>query len=207
MREGLKQRLVGGFVLAALAVIFLPGLFKEQQGHRVDSESRIPPPPLAQTVTFAEPDSSWQGETAPDPQTMFLPDDEPSTSLPSPMPVATGSSVVAPASPAAASASSASVSSVSSLAPVPAIPLDDKGIPQAWMVQLVSLSNRQTAIKLRDELQSDGYKAFIREARTDKGTFTRVLVGPNLNRDEAVKIKTELDQRLKINARISRFEP
>lgn len=211
MREGLKQRLVGGFVLAALAVIFLPGLFKEQQGHRVDGESRIPPAPPAQTVEFSDPDATWDGEPAPQPETMFLPDDDASSdsfSLPQQPQVATESSVVAAQFSSSSLASSSSSSAASSaIAVVPAIPLDDKGIPQAWMVQLVSLSNREAAVKLRDDLQRDGYKAFIRDVKTDKGTFIRVFVGPNLNREESAKIKTELDQRLKTNAQIRRFEP
>lgn len=209
MKEGLKQRLVGGFVLAALAVIFLPGLFKEQQGHRVDGESRIPAAPPAQTVEFSEPDRAWEGESAPQPDTMFLPDDDDkpldSFSLPPAAPVATESSVVV--SSASTSSAMASSAAASSIAVVPVIPLDEKGIPQAWMVQLVSLSNREAAVKLRDDLQREGYKAFIRDVKTDKGAFIRVFVGPNLNREESVKIKTDLDRRLKTNAHIRRFEP
>lgn len=210
MREGLKQRLVGGFVLAALAVIFLPGLFKEQQGHRVDGESRIPAAPPAQTVEFSDPDPSWDGEPAPQPETMFLPDDEEASdsfSLPPQAQVATESAVVAASFSSSSVASSSSSAASSSVAAVPVVPLNEKGIPQAWMVQLVSLSNREAAVKLRDDLQRDGYKAFIRDVKTDNGTFIRVFVGPNLNREESAKIKAELDQRLKTNAQIRRFEP
>jgi DedD protein len=211
VKEGLKQRLVGGFVLAALAVIFLPGLFKEQQGHRVDGESRIPAAPPAQTVEFSDPDPTWEGEPAPQPETMFLPDEEDvsgSYSLPPQAQVATESTVVAASfSSASVVSSSSSSAASSSVAAVPVVPLDEKGIPQAWMLQLVSLSNREAAVKLRDDLQRDGYKAFIRDVKTDSGTFVRVFVGPNLNREESAKIKAELDRRLKTNAQIRRFEP
>jgi len=202
VREGLKQRLVGAFVLAALAVIFLPGLFKEQQAHRVDSESRIPLSPPPQAITFSEPDSSWDGENAPDPETMFLPD-ESSQSVTS-LEVAAISSVQASS---IASVSSSVRASSSSAAPVPVVSLNEKGIPEAWVVQLVSLSNKQAAEKLRNELQADGYKAFIREASTANGTFSRVFVGPTLDRADAMKVKAALDQRLKINAQVYRFEP
>jgi DedD protein len=184
VREGLKQRLVGAFVLVALAVIFLPGVFREQQSHQVSTHSLIPPQPQVDVIEFNTPEPSFDVESAPDPETMFIPSEAPD---PMPSPVTS-----APAG---------------ELSPVPEIPLNEKGVPEAWVVQVVSLSNKAAAVALRDELQRDGHKAYLREVTTDSGTFSRVYIGPKLDRAEALAIKKELDQRLKVNSQVRRFEP
>lgn len=186
MKEGLKQRLVGAFILVALAVIFLPGFFKEQQGHKVNTTTQIPPPPAVEVVEFVPPQNTVEVEPAPNPETMFLPDEE-----------ATPAEATAPV-PASAQ---------EDLAPVPELPLNEKGIPAAWVVQVVSLSNKDAAIKLRDELQSDGHKAYIREVTTANGVFNRVYIGPKLDRAEAMAIKAQMDERFKVSAQVRPFEP
>jgi DedD protein len=191
VKEGLKQRLVGAFVLAALAVIFLPGIFREQQGHQVDTRSQIPPRPQVEIVEFTAPEPQQEVEPAPAPETMFVPSE---TSEPEQ--VSNASEI--PASSAVAQSSSSAA---------PQLTLNEKGIPEAWVVQVVSLSNKAAAIKLRDELQADGYKAFVREVTTASGTFNRLFIGPKLDKAEAMAIKAELDQRLSVSAQVRRFEP
>lgn len=184
MREGLKQRLVGAVVLTALAVIFLPGVFKEQQAHQVDTRTLIPPPPQAEVIEFTAPDPGPEVESAPVPETMFLPDENAET-LPATPPV----------------------KAADELPEVPKVTFNEQGIPEAWVVQVVSLSQQTTAMKLRDELLQLGYKAYIREVTTASGNFHRIFVGPQLDKAEAHAVKAELDQRLKVNAQVRRFEP
>ncbi len=197
MREGLKQRLVGAFVLVALAVIFLPGIFREQQGHQVDTRSQIPAQPQVEIVEFTAPEPQQDVEPAPAPETMFLPSEVSE-------PEGVSSVTTAPASSAAPAISTAAQSSSSA---APPLTLNEKGIPEAWVVQVVSLSNKAAAIKLRDELQADGYKAFVREVTTASGTFNRLFIGPKLDKAEAMAIKAELDKRLSVSAQVRRFEP
>lgn len=187
MKEGLKQRLVGAFILVALAVIFLPGFFKEQQGHKVNTTTLIPPPPQVEVVEFVPPQNTVEVEPAPNPETMFLPEEE--------------------TIPAEETAAPVPEFAQEDLAPVPELPLNDKGIPAAWVVQVVSLSNKDAAIKLRDELQSDGHKAYIREVTTANGVFNRVFIGPKLDRTEAMAIKAQMDERFKVSAQVRPFEP
>lgn len=189
MKEGLKQRLVGAFVLTALAVIFLPGFFKEQQGHTVNTDTLIPPQPQVETVEFTAPAPTLDVEPAPAPETMFLPEEESDLRNNSPAPVSTSP----PSDTAAPSVSS--------------MPSAETAIPDAWVVQVVSLSSKDAAIKLRDELQSEGHKAYIREVATTAGVFNRVFIGPKLDKTEALAIKTEMDSRFKVNAQVRRFEP
>jgi DedD protein len=187
VKEGLKQRLIGAFVLLALAVIFLPGFFKQQQGHQVDTHTLIPPQPQIDVVEFNKPEIGLVVEPAPAPEAMFIPADD--------APVTTAEPLVNPEETSA------------QLSPVPELPLNDKGIPDAWVVQVVSLSSQSAAMKLRDELQSDGHRAYVREITTDSGTYNRVFIGPKLSKTEALAVKAQIDQRLKVSSQVKRFEP
>ena len=75
------------------------------------------------------------------------------------------------------------------------------------MVQVASLSNKEAASKLRDELQAEGHKAYVRTVTTANGSVTRVFIGPKLDKEEALKVKAEVDKRLKVNAMVLRFKP
>lgn len=140
-------------------------------------------------VNFVPPEDTIEVEPAPNPETMFIPAD------------------TSPPVTAVAASTSASAASKSAVAAVPEIPFNDKGIPDAWVVQVVSLSSKEAAIKLRDELQSDGHKAYIREVATASGVFNRVFIGPKLDRAEALAIKAQMDERFKVTAQVRRFEP
>lgn len=188
MKDALKQRLVGAVVLAAIGVIFLPGFFKEQQGYQVDTESQIPLTPLVPDVSFETPEQNPEIQPAPAPDTMFLP--------PEPEPVVAQSSS---SSPPAANTRDVDV--------VPALPLGADGIPEAWVVQVASLGNTAAANKLRDELQAEGHKAYVRSVNTANGSVTRVFIGPKLDKAEALAVKVEVDKRLKVNSLVLRFQP
>lgn len=202
MKDALKQRLVGAIVLAAIGVIFLPGFFKEQQGHQVDTRTQIPAEPSLPQVSFESPRQNPDIQPAPEPETMFIPPEpEPVTEVSSPEAVASVSSASAPA-PAPTPNQTADTADE-----VPELPLGPDGIPEAWVVQVASLSNQEAAARLRDELQAEGHKAYIRRVSTSNGSVTRVFIGPKLSRAEADKVKADVDKRLKVNAMVRRFQP
>lgn len=198
MKDALKQRLVGAIVLAAIGVIFLPGFFKEQQGHQVDTRTQIPAEPSLPQVSFESPRQNPDIQPAPEPETMFIPPEpEPVTEVSSPEAVASASSASAPAPNQTADTADE----------VPELPLGPDGIPEAWVVQVASLSNQEAAARLRDELQAEGHKAYIRRVSTPNGSVTRVFIGPKLSKAEADKVKADVDKRLKVNAMVLRFQP
>lgn len=194
MKDALKQRLVGAVVLAAIGVIFLPGFFKEQQGHQVETRTQIPTEPSSPHVTFETPQQQTEISPAPEPETMFLPPE------PEPEP----KTDVDGTSPSTASAESKPADTTDE---VPELPLGADGIPEAWVVQVASLSSKEAASKLRDELQAEGHKAYVRTVTTANGSVTRVFIGPKLDKEEALKVKAEVDKRLKVNAMVLRFKP
>lgn len=193
MKDLLKQRLVGAVVLAALAVIFLPGFFKEQQAYQVDTSTRIPPQPTVPQLDFQPPQPIADTEPAPDPETMFLP---PEPEAVEPQDLAKPSAVIETAEPATAGSGE-----------VPKLPLNADGIPDAWVVQVASLTNQDAANKLRDELQAQGHKAYVRSVTGASGKITRVFIGPKLDKAEALAVKTQIDKHLKVNSMVKRFEP
>ncbi len=190
MKEAYKHRLIGAGILAAVTVLFLPSFFKDQQQHAVDTRSQIPQRPTITAVEFGEPETPADIEAAPAPDTMFLGLESEALAAP---PIEAPPSVASENGPANA--------------PVPQPSLNAQGVPDTWMLQLVSLSNREAATRLRDQLQADGYKAFVRSAATEKGEVHRVQLGPFLSKDEAQRHKKLLDQQLKSNALVLPFKP
>jgi DedD protein len=130
----LKHRLIGAAVLAAIAVLFLPSFFKEKQGYSVSTKSQIPPRPNITPEEFKAPEPVADIEPAPAPETMFAPTEATSESVSS-------SSAVNSVAPAIRSTAAAPVQP----AAVPAMPLNAQGIPDAWVVQVGSFTNKETA--------------------------------------------------------------
>jgi len=92
-------------------------------------------------------------------------------------------------------------------ASVPAMPLNAQGLPDAWVVQVGSFSSKEAANKLRDDLQEDGQKAYVRTTTTGGNSISRVYIGPKLDRAQAQAIKEQMDKRLKVKSMVMRFQP
>lgn len=204
MRESVKHRLIGAAVLAAIAVLFLPSFFKDRQQYQVDTSSQIPGRPSITAVDFNEPKQPEGIEPAPAPETMFVPDEAEQE------PAATAQ--IPPAEQVVASATNqSSASSTSSKAATSAavleIPLNAKGLPDAWVIQVASLSGQDAANKLRDQLQAEGHKAYVRAVPGANATIYRVFIGPKQDKAQAMAIKAQLDKRLKVNSLVLPFKP
>ncbi|MCY4059173.1 MAG: SPOR domain-containing protein [Gammaproteobacteria bacterium] len=76
-----------------------------------------------------------------------------------------------------------------------------------WAVQVASFSQQENAERLIEQLQGDGYAAFASHVKQNGEPATRVAVGPVIERDSAVRLKTELDRRYEFGARVVRFSP
>ncbi len=137
----------------------------------LDADAAEPAPPVA-----AKPEPEPEPEPQPQPQP------EAPTPAPSATPVAS-----APATPA----------------PAPKKPEPPKPVPSApsvgFAVQLAAFSHAEEAAKLRDRARAAGFSAFIESVDTDKGTLSRVRVGPVADRAEAEALKAQLAARLGIN--------
>ncbi|MCC2639045.1 MAG: cell division protein [Moraxellaceae bacterium] len=96
-------------------------------------------------------------------------------------------------------------------APLPAKPAPTApkpaaaAVPGAWIVQVASLSSREQAQKLVQQLRGKGYPAVL----NPQGDKWKVMVGPELNRAVADSIKNRLaaDPELKLNGWVQAYKP
>jgi len=202
VRYTLKHRLIGAAVLAAIAVLLLPSFFKEKKEYQVNTKSQVPARPNIVAEEFKAPQPVPNIEAAPAPETMFVPP-EAAQQQPT-VESSASSSVVAMKTSAATKVAAASATQVSS---VPAMPLNHQGIPDAWVVQVGSFTTKEAANKLRDDLQADGQKAYVRTTTTNGNSISRVYIGPKLDKNQAVALKEEMDKRLKVKSMVMRFQP
>ncbi len=208
MRYTLKHRLIGAAVLAAVAVLLLPSFFKEKKEYHVSTKSQIPAAPSVVAEEFKAPLPVPNIEPAPAPETMFVPTDSASELPVSEIPPTT---VAAPSSASVSSAASTKVVSstvtAQTASSVPAMPLNQKGLPDAWVVQVGSFTTKEAANKLRDDLQADGQKAYVRTTTSGNTAISRVYIGPKLDKNQALALKEQMDRRLKVKSMVMRFQP
>ena len=199
MNVVLKQRLVGAIVLVAVAVIFLPSVLRQQQPEPVDTRSQIPEPPAMESLSFSVPEPPPAITPAPEPETMFVPEE---TTQPV---VESLEQLAEPAPEHESSPAQPSQNSPQTETPAPA-PSDTEN-RAAWVIQVASLSSSEGARRLRDRLQDEGYKAYVRSVTINGNEVSRVYIGPKLERSEADAIKADIDQQLQVNALVLRFQP
>jgi len=205
VKEAVKHRLVGAAVIAAVAILFLPSFFKDRQAYQVDTESQIPDRPSITAVDFNEPQQVDGIEPAPSPETMFIPDEAEA------LPVEIAKEATKEVKTMSTLSSTADVqSSIATKAATPAVaemPLNAQGLPNAWVIQVASLSNSEAATKLRDQLQSEGHKAYIRAVDSGGTKIHRVFIGPKLDKAEAISLKTQVDKRFNVKSLVLPFNP
>lgn len=186
MDDGLKQRLIGAVVLAAVAVLFVPVLFDRDERRRVDTTTQIPPRPDIQPKSYNAPKRVADINPAPNPETMFTPVVD----------------VVSEAGSAKLKQPKLNKTSIAKLKPLKA-----NGLPNAWVVQVISSKSRDKAKSIVKTLNQKGYKSYFRKARVANADVYRVYVGPNVDKTKSITIKKALDGLLKIDARVLRFQP
>ena len=69
----------------------------------------------------------------------------------------------------------------------PAKALSSK-LAQVWAVQVASFARSSNAQALRDKLRNQGYEGFLSSVKRDGEVWTRVVVGPFLDKSEAQRV-------------------
>ena len=176
MEEGLKKRLLGAAVLAALAVIFVPMLVEEP----VDKAELVmtPPPPKAKPF-----ESHLLREEVPPPAPVIPPTQAVAPeSEPMPEPVSV---------PEKAPAEEPAQAGTETLADTPGL---RTGL-SAWVVQVGSFSSAENAGKLVEKLRAAGFQTQDPEQIEIRGkVLYRVRVGPVLEKDRAVAMLPRVDK-------------
>ena len=218
LNDGVKQRIVGALVLAALAVIFLPTLFDREGARYIDVTSQIPPAPDIKPIAIAEPEPVADVEPAPPVNEVFQPEFvEPKSPAPDPESVSlkvepeaesraqvkTETKVAAVEPKPEPEVKSESASAVQ--LPAEKTQLDDQGLPEGWVVQVAAYKEAAGAERMRKKLMDAGFRAYTRSVDTAKGRFVRVFVGPKLSRVDAQSDKQKLDKLLKTETLVLRY--
>jgi len=182
MDEMIKQRLVGALVLVALMVIFLPMIFDEDQARQAEL-LELPPRPDIPRLDLERPvPPSWAAGS----QQNITPTEEAEVPVEvQPTPIVSE-----------VTESQASVSEV-----------PDSTIPQGWTLQLASFQDPTNAEALRDKLRDAGFKAYIQQRPGSQPQMLRVMIGPELKREEMEQIKTQVNKAFKIEGIVVEFEP
>ncbi len=235
MEEGLKQRLVGAGVIAALAVIFLPALFDRDERVELDTTSQIPPAPIVEPVNISKP-SKPEGIKVPPADKLFQPlveeqadidkqekdqqeiakvdnkeNTEASSSVPLESPVekdkVKNTEKDTKKDTPITEPAKETVSKTESK-PKPSSPaLNQEGVPRGWVVQAASFKSSESADKFTQTLIKASYKAYSQSVSTEKGTFYRVFVGPYIDEAKAITAKETIDKAYKLRSRVLRFNP
>lgn len=213
MNDGLKQRLIGAVILVALAIILWPFVFGPQPEPTATNKPVVEQPPPFKQFEIPEPQPGHDVPDVDEYQRQLRARQQAGDSgtTQGAEPVKKASAEGAASAPAPASATpSKSANNASSKAATGAPPakagLDDHGLPVAWVVQVGSFGNAANATSLMAKLQQKGYHAATQETTTDKGTFTRVFIGPTVDHEHAQKT-LEAIRKLYPHARLERFIP
>lgn len=205
MNDQLKKRIVGAIALVALLVIFLPMVLDKGEDEKALGARSIPDSTLDKngfdTKTLALPSETGRkpGQVQPmiEPPPVFVPPREQLTeSLPDPVapaktPAPAKATPTPPAKPAPVAKPAAPVQAAP--APVAAGPLAATG--EAWVIQVVSLSDRAKADALAKDLKGARIAAFVQEINAGGKTLYRVRIGPDKDRAKLEALLSPLGTR------------
>ena len=231
MNDVLKQRLVGALILVALGVVFWPIIFVEPDSDSGVSEARIPPRPNIDTTPLPSPDrvglrasrplhmdsdpaldanSVTSGdERVEDPNTATIARQSEAGEDEAQRPV-DEDALPEPASPVARPNTSPEPEAVAKQTrdKSPAQPtIDAQGVPVAWMLQVISVSRKDSAEQTRQRLQDMGHKAYIKAGQANGKTVYRVYVGPKFERAKLDALKADVDRQFGVKSMIRRYLP
>ncbi|KRA52171.1 sporulation protein [Pseudoxanthomonas sp. Root65] len=147
------------------------------------------PPPAAPMATAAP--------ASPAVTTQALPP-EPAKPTPKPAAAATKPVATTPPNPKPAPATPTPAAPAPKPAELPTPAASGTG----FAVQLGAFSNAADANALRDRARGAGFSAFVEQVRTDKGTLSRVRVGPVANRADADRLKTQVAAKIGVDGMV-----
>jgi DedD protein len=95
--------------------------------------------------------------------------------------------------------------------PVVTASLDDDGLIKlksaVWVIQIGNFKNKTNALKMVNELRSNGYRAFIQQFSSAFGEHTSVFVGPENNPSAARTLADRLKNEMHIQGMVISYKP
>ena len=223
MDERAKKRLVGAAIVVSLFVILTPMVLDRTRMDPVTVPmGKIPPMPEesapGQLLRLDQPPPELTAELPAEPDDGVAFEEPPPEAEPSPPPVAPAPAVQSPRPvPPGAPAPVRGAGAVAGQAKPPPVP-DEKLLAtaepkpvteprpadarvglSAWAVQLTAFANAANAVSLRDALRGRGFVAFV---ETTPEKTTRVYLGPELQKQNAVAAQQRLARELGIKGAV-----
>ncbi|MCW4189480.1 MAG: SPOR domain-containing protein [Candidatus Thiodiazotropha lotti] len=191
LEERLKQRMLGGAVLVALVVIFVPMLIDEPVEQRDKSTHAIPIKPQSQQhqpVASQTPDKPEQKMVVKPaaPKAAAEPVSKPKPE-PKPKPILSKKPVE----------KSEPKQSGKQAKPRPS--------PTAWIIQVASLTNENNAKKLVQRLRKAELPAQMAPVKLNGKPHYRVRVGPEVDHRLAEKMLAKIKREFKLNPKLMRY--
>jgi DedD protein len=220
----IKYRVTGALVLIALAVIFLPLLLDGQKKNQV-LESNIPDKPVTGEIiliNIAESEkaneqlknNSDQGNDEVTEQNMPLIEDEKVKEV-----IVNSTQKVADKIEKNSSdktLTKINIDKPSISKPTVTKPLNKtqferidrpKFKSSAFVIQIGSFSKKSSAQKIVDNLKTAGFKAYLKQGKSNGKSINRVLVGPELKRDKAESQIMAIDKISGLKAIVLSYDP
>ena len=201
MNPVIRQRLVGTLVLLAMAVVFWPIIFVNPEVRTSIVIDEPPPPPVIDTAPLPVPSSPKEKISS----TVVAPNyDEDAQALADQKTRLNAEQDVAQSAVNLAPADTLGTLDLSREPPPPIEP-DESGFPITWVLQVATVSTRERADSVVNQLVDKGYEAFISSLSSEDKTLWRVQIGPKVDRARFSAIKLEVDRALGVDSVVVRY--
>ena len=219
MSTPFQNRLVGTIIVAAALIIFLPDILDgEKESYQADFEAIPQAPkfegarahkPFPEEKLAVIPKPNISDEEAIDDQLTSAAANGTDTEQPTTsntQPVSKNQTTVAtPAKKEAIIATNTSTEAQASSPATSQLPPVKKD-QYAWVIHLGSFKHKKNVDDLMAKLKGAGYTAFTQPIKTQKGTLTKVIIGPNLHKAELEKAIPKLKSLTSVQGRIAKFK-
>lgn len=201
MNPILRQRFVGALVLIALCVVFWPIVFVEPIEQQPIELRPTPERPRVDTSPIAKPESPEAKVR----DVVKPPEVDRESQMRADEMTRLEDGDVAPNLSELSAVDSVEQLELREEAPV--IPaLDASGYPQAWVLQVATVSSELRAGALVEQLIDKGYPAFQVRVASGASAQWRIQIGPKFEKKSFASIKLEVDRVLKVESMIVRYQ-
>ncbi|NOY74093.1 MAG: hypothetical protein GXP14_17295 [Gammaproteobacteria bacterium] len=90
--------------------------------------------------------------------------------------------------------------------PQPQVHSVKAGSSSAWVVQVGSFRKKENAERLREKLKQLGYRAFVSTSNSGGKVVVRVRIGPQMAKASAKKVKSRIEQQMKMQAMLVKLK-
>lgn len=224
MNTALKNRLVGTFILVALAVIFLPEYLDGKKRVREDIQVVIPPTPEVElqsrnlSLSSAEVIEKATFKPEVQNQSALDLDSESQSDKVAPNSGEPQSNLAQKSDNNAEPKPSSEVEVARSTIQSPETVEVDESLAQqtlltktkqegaGWVVQLGSFKHQKNVRELVRKVEKAGYRTYTRPIQTPSGKLTKVFVGPEINQSKLNEALPHLKEITGLTGRITPFE-